>query len=81
LLRRRRRNAAPPAASRLAKARSSPPGDRVGACAASAAQVPARPGTAQDCPGGQEASAQQVSSTQLPETQSVGFSQLSPFGA
>jgi len=43
--------------------------------------MPALPGTPQDCPGGQAGSTQQVSSTQLPETQSVGTSQPAPFGA
>jgi hypothetical protein len=35
----------------------------------------------QDCPGGQEGSAQQVSSTQLPDMQSASASQAPPFGA
>ena len=47
----------------------------------SAAHVPALPGTPQDCPAGQAGSTQQLSSTQLPETQSVGSSQPAPFGA
>ena len=46
-----------------------------------AAHVPALPGTAQDCPGGHEDSAQQVASTQLPERQSLAVSQPAPFGA
>ena len=47
----------------------------------SAEHVPTFPGLSQDCPGGQEASAQHTSSTQLPEMQSTGSSQLPPFGA
>ena len=47
----------------------------------SAAHVPALPGTPQDCPEGQAGSTQQVSSTQLPERQSIGSSQPAPFGA
>jgi len=34
----------------------------------------------QDWPGGQDGSVQQVSSTQLPDTQSTGSSQPPPFG-
>ena len=46
-----------------------------------AAHTPALPGTPHDCPGLQAGSRQQVSSTQLPETQSVRSSQPAPFGA
>src|SRR4029450_3408367 len=42
--------------------------------------APACPVVSQDCPGGQKGSAQQVSSTQLPDMQSVGVLQAPPFG-
>ena len=42
--------------------------------------VPALPGLLQDCPGGQEASAQQVLSTQLPDMHWAGVLQAPPFG-
>ena len=43
--------------------------------------MPALPGLSQDWPTGHEGAAQQVSSTQFSETQSVGSSQPAPFGA
>jgi len=43
-------------------------------------QFPALPGWSQDCPGGQSGSAQQVSSTQFPDMQSVGSAQPPPLG-
>ena len=48
--------------------------------AGSGEQVPTWVGLSQDCPGGQDASAQHTSSTQLPETQSAGSEQEPPFG-
>jgi hypothetical protein len=42
--------------------------------------TPACNGLLQDCPGGQEASAQQTSSTQFPELQSDESSHALPFG-
>ena len=58
-----------------------PSRDSVGARAAgSGEQFPALPGLSQDCPGGQEGTSQQVSSTQLPDMQSVGSSHAPPFG-
>jgi len=60
---------------------SNPPRDRTGAGAFGfGEQTPAWPGLSHDCPGGQEGSAQQVSSTQFPDMQSVGCSQAPPFG-
>jgi hypothetical protein len=60
---------------------STPPRDSAGAGSlGSCEQTPALPGLSQDCPGGQEGSAQQVSSTQLVDTQSASLSQAPPFG-
>ena len=73
--------ATPPRASRRVTAASTPPGDSAGArWDGSGEHSPAWPGLSQDCPGGQKGSAQQVSSTQLPDMQSVGVMQAPPFG-
>ncbi len=80
-LRRRNRMATPPSTSRRVTAASTPAGDSAGAtCAGSGEQSPTRPGLSQDCPGGQKGSAQQVSSTQLPDMQSEGVVHAPPFG-
>ena len=79
--RRRRRTAMPPRASRRMADASIPPRDSTGAGAFGfGEQTPAWPGLSHDCPGGQKGSAQQVSSTQFPDMQSVGCSQAPPFG-
>ena len=73
--------ATPPRASRSVTAASTPPADSAGArWDGSGEHSPAWPGLSQDCPGGQEGSAQHVSSTQLPDTQSVGSLHAPPFG-
>jgi len=78
---RRRASATQPTANSSASATSAPCGDIVGAGAAwFGAQTPAWPGTLHDCPAGHEAVAQQTSSTQLPERQSVGSRHEPPFG-
>jgi hypothetical protein len=57
------------------------PRDSVGAGALGFGEhVPALPGLLQDWPGGQEISAQQVLSTQLPDMHWAGLLQASPFG-
>jgi hypothetical protein len=71
----------PPRASSRTAAASTPPRDSAGAgCDRSSEHSPAWPGLLQDGPGGQEGSAQQVSSTQLFDTQSAGSSQAPAFG-
>jgi hypothetical protein len=71
----------PPRASRRIAAATKPPRDSAGAGAVGSGEhIPVLPGLSQDCPGGQEGSAQQVSSTQLPDMQSVESSQAPPFG-
>jgi hypothetical protein len=58
-----------------------PPRDSAGAGSLGfCEQTPALPGLSQDCPGGQEGSAQQVSSTQKVDTHWVPSSQSPPFG-
>ncbi len=49
----------------------------------SSVHMPALPGSGllHDWPGGQDASAQHTSSTQLPERQSVGSAHVPPFGS
>jgi hypothetical protein len=78
----RRRTATPPSASRRTPAASTPLRDIAGAGAVGfGEQTPALPGLLlQDCPGGQEGSAQQTSSTQFPDLQSVGSSHAPPLG-
>jgi hypothetical protein len=73
--------ATPPSARRREIAVSTPPADSAGArWDGSGEHSPAWPRLSQDCPGGQEGSAQHVSSTQLPDTQSVGSLHAPPFG-
>jgi hypothetical protein len=63
-------------------ATSTPAGDNTGAGSdRSGEHSPAWPELPQDCPRGQDGSAQQVSSTQLADTHSAGASQAPPLGA
>jgi len=67
--------------TKAASASSMPLREMAGAgIVGSGEQFPTLPGLSQDWPGGQEGSAQHVSSTQLPDMQSVGASQLPPSG-
>ncbi len=58
---------------------TTPPRDNAGTGADVCEHSPT--GLLQNCPGGQDASAQQVSSTQLPDKHSVASVHAPPFGA
>ena len=79
--RRRYRSASPPMPASTAIAMSMPAPESAGAGArGSGEHTPALPGLSHDSPAGQAGSAQQTSSTQLPETQSSRSSQAPPSG-
>ncbi len=61
-------------------AASTPRRDSAGAGAVGCEHSPALPGLLHDCPDGQEACAQQVSSTQLPDMQTAISLHAPPFG-